>query len=97
MLEPMPYSNSLSETQENILLAIWKLKGIGNNRVDEITIKSELTNATSEDELKLAFRTLQDQGFVDAQVAEGHSTFSLTPLGVAILRKTEEDRLQELK
>lgn len=97
MLEPMPHTDSLSDIQESILLALWKLKGIGTNRVDEISIRGELTNATSEDDLKSAIRTLQAQGFLDVQVAGDQSTFSLTPLGVAILRKTEEDRLQELK
>jgi predicted transcriptional regulator len=47
--------------------------------------------------LKSAFGALQAQGFLDATVEGDHSTFSITPLGVAILRKTEEDRLQELK
>ena len=97
MLEPMPPPDSLSEIQENILLAVWKLKGIGTNRVGEIRIKGELTNLTSEDDWKSAFSTLQTQGFLDAQAEGDQSTFSLTPLGVAILRKTEEDRLQELK
>jgi hypothetical protein len=90
-------TDNLSELQESILLAVWKHKGVGSNRVDEARIKAELAEVPSEDGLKSAFTTLQTQGFLDARVEGGHSTFSLTPLGVAILRKTEEDRLQELK
>jgi len=97
MLETMPHTDNLSEIQESILLALWKLKGIGKTRVDETSIKGELTNGTPDEDLRLAFTALQAQGFVDTQVSGDHSTFSLTPLGVAILRKTEEDRLQELK
>jgi predicted transcriptional regulator len=92
----MPPTDGLSEIQEAILLVVWKLKGVGSNRVDEIRIKGELSNVTSDD-LKSAFGTLQALGFLEAQAQGEESTFSLTPLGVAILRKTEEDRLQELK
>jgi hypothetical protein len=92
----MPPTDSLSEIQEGILLAVWKLKGLGSNRVEEVRIKGELPNASSDD-LKSAFGVLQALGFLEAQVQGEQSTFSLTPLGIAILRKTEEDRLQELK
>ena len=93
----MSGANAFSETQESLLLAIWKLKGVGSNRVNEIRIKEELTNAMSEEDLKSAFRTLQAGGFLDTKTEGDQLAFSLTPLGVAILRKTEEDRLQELK
>ncbi|HUK28515.1 MAG TPA: hypothetical protein VLV31_08825 [Candidatus Acidoferrales bacterium] len=89
--------DALSETQENILLTLWKLKGIGNNRVEEIQIRSELSNQSANDDLTSALNTLQAQGFLAAESNGDHSSFSLTPLGVAILRKTEEDKLQELK
>jgi predicted transcriptional regulator len=93
----MPHTDNLSEIQENILLTIWKLRGIGNNRVDETKIRNELSNLPANDELESALRTLQVQGFLGSELEGDHPTFSLTPLGVAILRKTEEDRLQELK
>ena len=97
MLKPMPESQGLSEAQADILLAIWKLRGIGNNRVDEFKVKAEVIDVIPEEDLNTALRTLVAQGFLEAQTKEGRFSFSLTPLGVAILRKTEEDRLQELK
>ncbi|HUK50385.1 MAG TPA: hypothetical protein VLV18_05065 [Terriglobales bacterium] len=93
----MPESQGLSETQADILLAIWKLRGIGNNKVDEFKVKAEIIDTISEEDLNSALQTLQSQGFIDAQNNDGRKAFSLTPLGVAILRKSEEDRLQELK
>jgi len=97
MLKPMPESQGLSETQADILLTIWKLRGIGTNRVDEVKVNAEVMDFVAAEDLRSALATLQTQGFIDTQVNEGHFSFSLTPLGVAILRKTEEDRLQELK
>ena len=89
--------DALSEIQENILLTLWKLKGIGENRVEEMKIKSELSELPANEDLSSALNILRSQGFLGAQFDGDHSSFSLTPLGVAILRKTEEDKLQELK
>jgi type III secretory pathway lipoprotein EscJ len=96
MLKPMPECQGLSEIQADILLTIWKLRGVGTNRVGEDKVKAEVIDIAEED-FRPALATLQTHGFIDNQVKEGRSCFSLTPLGVAILRKTEEDRLQELK
>jgi len=92
----MPPTNSLSEPQETLLFAIWKLRGIGNNAITEDQLKPQITNQPGETLLqKLA--QLQSQGFVQIDDKNGRKTVSITPLGVAILRKVEEDRLQEIK
>jgi hypothetical protein len=97
MLKSMPENQGLSETQADILLAIWKLRGIGINRVDEFKVKAEVIEAIKEEDVNSGLQMLQAQGFIEAQNSDGRKSFALTPLGVAILRKTEEDRLQELK
>jgi DNA-binding MarR family transcriptional regulator len=92
----MPEPNVLSELEERILLAVWKLKGIGKNGVEESNLQTELTNETPQN-LAAAIEALQNQGFIEKADSSGRRFLSLTPLGLAILRKLEEDRLQELK
>ena len=92
----MPQANSLSELEERILLTIWKLKGIGKNGVAESNLQTELPNETPQN-LAGAIEALQNQGFVERRRSADRAFLSLTPLGLAILRKLEEDRLQELK
>ena len=92
----MPSINNLTESEERILLALWKLKGIGSNHVRVDYLAAELAELSgdrwTEDVVKL-----QTQGFVDTVTDDDHNAISLTPLGLAILRQIEEDRLQELK
>lgn len=95
-MPPMSQPNGLSDLQERVLLAMWKLSGIGQNRVEEDKLKAELNHEPSQD-LADAIDQLQKRGFLDKSTGEGATNFSLTPLGLAILRKLEEDRLQELK
>ncbi len=92
----MPPDDSLPELQATTLLTIWKLKGIGGNAVDEDQLKAELTNEPTED-VPSAIQLLEAQGFIEIRDLEGRKAISITPLGLAILRKIEEDRLQELK
>ncbi len=93
----MPSINTLTESEERILLVLWKMKGIGKNRVIEDSLKSDPSLATSGDLLTSEIVNLQNQGFIETVPADDHNTVSLTPLGLAILRQIEEDRLQELK
>lgn len=93
---PMPHPNGLSELEERILLAIWKLRGIGKNSVIEGGIQTELTNETPQN-VAGAIETLRNQGFLERTSLHDRTLLSLTPLGLAILRKVEEDRLEELK
>jgi predicted transcriptional regulator len=79
-----------------LLFAIWKLRGIGNNSITEDQLKTEVTNAPYES-LPQNLEQLQSQGFVQIDDKKGRKTVSITPLGLAILRKVEEDRLQEIK
>jgi DNA-binding MarR family transcriptional regulator len=95
-MRPMPEPNTLSELKERTLLAIWKLKGIGKNGVEEANLQTELTNETPQN-LAAALETLQHQGFILKTNSGDRKFLSLSPLGLAILRKLEEDRLQELK
>jgi len=95
-MRPMPEPNMLSELQERTLLAIWKLNGIGKNGVQEGNLQTELTNETPQN-LAAALEALQNQGFISRKEFGDRKDVSLTPLGLAILRKLEEDRLQELK
>ena len=93
----MPSIRNLTESEERILLALWKLKGIGKNRIREDSLKADPSLATSSDLFTSQIVDLQNQGFVETIPIDDHSTISLTPLGLAILRQIEEDRLQELK
>jgi len=92
----MPLSNGLSEPQEAMLFAIWKLRGIGNNPITEDQLKAQVSNDPAES-LQPALTELQSQGFVQVDNNGDQRTISITPLGLAILRKVEEDRLQEIK
>ena len=92
----MPTANGLSEPQEAVLFAIWKLRGIGNKPITEDQLKAQMTNESAEP-LPADLTQLQSQGFVQIADKGGRKIISITPLGLAILRKVEEDRLQEIK
>ena len=81
---------------EQILLSLWKLKGIGKTTVDLETLRKDLAKFNAQDDLTKDVSLLRDQGFLEERNKDGQSYYSLTPLGIAILRKIEEDRLQEL-
>jgi len=85
---------SLSEIGERILLAAWKLHGVGNQTVTEEALKAE--SSLSTEEFNDATSVLQAQGFIMRSSAQG-GELALTPLGLAILRQVEEDKLQELR
>jgi DNA-binding MarR family transcriptional regulator len=92
----MPQPEDLSELQERMLLAIWKSGSVGRTMIEEGRLKAELGNDPAE-AIDEAIEHLHQQGFVSKNQSEGVRHVSLTPLGLAILRKLEEDRLQELK
>jgi len=92
----MPPVNGLSEPAETILFAIWKLMGIGTKTVSEEQIKVQVPNQPAEN-LPANLTQLQTQGFIEIKNHAGQKGISITPLGLAILRKVEEDRLQEIK
>ena len=95
-MKSMSLSNGLSEGGEALLLTIWKQGGIGANTVDERQVTAEMAKTPSED-LTATLQLLEAQGFIEIKDQGVHKGFSLTPLGLAILRKIEEDKLQELK
>lgn len=92
----MPPPDSLSELQEAMLFAVWKLRGIGNNTVSEDQLRAQMTNQPAEN-IASTLRELQSQGFIEVNDNSGREGISITPLGLAILRKVEEDKLQEIK
>jgi hypothetical protein len=89
--------NTLTESEERILLALWRLKGIGENRISEDSLKADMATGASMEPLTDGIARLQSQGFVEMTVMDDHRAVSMTPLGLAILRQIEEDKLQELK
>ena len=95
-MKSMSLTSGLSEGGEAVLLAIWKLKGICTNTVDERQLKAEMAKEPSED-LSSTLQLLETQGFIEIKDEADRKGVSITPLGVAILRKIEEDKLQELK
>jgi hypothetical protein len=89
--------NKLTESEERILLALWKLKGIGKNHIREDSLKADLAAGASDEHLTNEIMNMQSQGFLETVTVDEQNTISLTPLGLAILRQIEEDKLQELK
>ena len=86
-------SSTLSELGERILLAVWKLNGAGKPAVTEHMLKAELSEVSND--ISQELRRLQEQGFIVRATGE-NAEFALTPIGLAILRQVEEDKLQEL-
>ncbi len=95
-MRPMPEIGGLSDLQERVLLAIWRLKGVGKSGAEEDKLRAEFSDEP-EQNLQDAVEGLRGQKFVESTNTNSTPLLSLTPLGVAILRKIEEDRLQELK
>jgi hypothetical protein len=79
-----------------MLFAVWKLKGIGKTTVSEDELRRQMTDDPVET-FPATLTQLQSQGFIEIKNKAGPRGISITPLGVAILRKVEEDRLEEVK
>ena len=88
-------TDTLSVLSERILLAVWKLNGVGAKSVTEDALRAELSDLS--DGFSQELKTLNDLGFIVRRHNGGQTEFVLTPLGVAILRQIEEDKLQELR
>jgi len=88
-------SDTLSVLGEKILLAVWKANAIGIRSAAEDALRSELSDSNGDFLQEL--NTLQDLGFITTGNTDGQTEFALTPLGLAILRQIEEDKLQELR
>ena len=87
--------DTLSVLSEKILLAVWKLNVVEAKPVTEDALRLELSD--SSDGFSQELKTLRDLGFIVTGNNEGRTEYVLTPLGVAILRQIEEDKLQELR
>lgn len=87
-------SDTLSVLGEKILLAIWKSNAVGIRSVAEEALRAELSD--SSDGFSQELQALQELGFVVKRNTTERNEFALTPLGLAILRQIEEDKLQEL-
>jgi len=87
---------ALSDLGEQILLTLWRLRGIGNKFVKQENLRADL--AVDSDQTWVGeIANLQTEGFLTSTNLDGQDVVSLTPLGLAILRQIEEDKLQELK
>ncbi len=87
---------ALSDLGEQILLTLWRLRGIGNKFVKQENLRADL--AVDSDQTWVGeIANLQTEGFLTSTNLDGQDAVSLTPLGLAILRQIEEDKLQELK
>ena len=86
--------NQLSELSEKILLSLWRLNGIGPRAIREQILKADLK--VESEQIFQETEVLTRLGFLDKLTLEGQTSFSLTSLGLAILRQLEEDKLQEL-
>ena len=95
-MPPMPEQETLPDLEQRILFALWKLQGIGKNTVEENRLRDEMKSDPPES-VDTAVEALVNQGFLERNHGSDLRLLSLTPLGLAILRKLEEDRLQELK
>ncbi len=93
----MPPPEDISELEERILHTLWRLGGIGKNLIREATLRSTLSGEALSQSWTDEINNLQKQGFLQRDIIDGHDSLSLTPLGLSLLRKIEEDRLQELK
>ena len=91
----MPQPDALPDLEQRILFALWKLRGIGKNAVEENRLQEELKSDPPES-LDTSVEVLVNKGFIERTHGSDLRLLSLTPLGFAILRKLEEDRLQEL-
>jgi hypothetical protein len=91
-----PDSN-LTQLAEKVLLSLWKLNGLGRNRVKEESLKADLAANGTEQDLRAEIASLQILGLLESETSEGSNLLSLTALGLSILRQLEEDKLQELK
>jgi len=91
-----PDSN-LTQLAEKVLLSLWKLNGVGRNRVKEESLKADLAANGTEQDLRAEIASLQILGLLESETSEGSNLLSLTALGLSILRQLEEDKLQELK
>ena len=87
-------SDTLSVLGARILLTVWKLKGVGEKSVTEEALIEELPDRNNGFSQEL--KGLQELGFVTKININGKDGVALTPLGLAILRQIEEDKLQEL-
>ena len=93
----MPPESKLTELGEKILVALWKMKGIGRSSIREETLRAELAPEGALEGLSREIASLHAQGFLQATFSEGNNLVSLTALGLAVLRQIEEDKLEELK
>jgi len=85
---------TLSVLGAKILLTVWKLNGVGGSSVAEEALKEALPDQS--DGYSQEVGVLHGLGFISKTDTDGSPRVALTPLGLAILRQIEEDKLQEL-
>jgi predicted transcriptional regulator len=70
------------------------MNGLGYNAVDEKALRAGMN--VEVEEFVTQTDVLHQQGFITKSVDGDSARLSLTPLGLAIIRQIEEDKLQEL-
>ncbi len=93
----MVSGGTLSELEEKVLLALWKLRGIGTSHVKEDALKADLTQSNLQANWTNEISSLNARSLLDVTAVAGDREISLTPLGLSLIRQIEEDKLQELK
>ena len=92
----MSFSSKLPNAQENILLALWKLGAIGGKQVSASEVKAVIPTEDSSKGFTENIDDLSRQGLLETYATDDDRTYSLTAIGLALLRQIQEDRLQEL-
>jgi predicted transcriptional regulator len=93
----MAQNDKMPNIREQILLTLWKLKGIAKAAIKEEVLRAEMGTEPSAETWASEIEQLHQQGFLEKKDLNGKTFISLTALGLAILRQIEEDHLQELK
>jgi len=78
-------------------MAVWRLGGIGQNFVPEYWLGNHLSMKGIAEAWKEGLQELMALGFLETAQKDGGQSYAVSPLGMAILRQLEEDRLEELR
>jgi hypothetical protein len=93
----MALTDRLSELEEKVLLALWKLRAIGKNHVRENVLRADLSQTDAQGDWQNEISSLNDRSLLEVTAVDGQREIFLTPLGLSLIRQIEEDKLQELK
>jgi hypothetical protein len=96
-MQPMTAPDKLTDIEEKLLSALWKMKAVGQTTTGKERLQIELAPEDPKRDLSPEINNLERLGFIAANSPDTPDQISITPLGLSILRQIEEDQLQELK